>query len=114
MAATCPKCLAELPRPLLWKALKSGTLDKAEVTCPQCQQVLRITPQSLATVLALALLPEVPILLWCIFFLAPQYPHVTVILVLLALIPLTFVLLIVFYLKLARFKEKPSGYSIRG
>lgn len=114
MAATCPKCLAELPRPLLWKALKSGTLDKAEITCPQCQQVLRITPKSLATILALALLPEVPILLWCIFFLAPRYPPVIVILVLLALIPLTFVLLIVFYFKLARFREKPPGYSLSG
>lgn len=114
MAATCPKCLAELPRQLLWKALKSGTLDKAEITCPQCQQVLRITPKSLATILALAILPEVPILLWCIFFLAPQYPPVIVILVLLALIPLTFVLLILFYFKLARFREKPPGYSIRG
>ena len=114
MGATCPKCLAELPRPLLWKALKSGTLDKAEVTCPQCQQVLRITPKSLATILALALLPEVPILLWCILFPAPHYPPVIVILVLLSLIPLTFVLLIVFYFKLARFREKPPSYSIRG
>lgn len=114
MAVTCPKCLAELPRQLLWKALKSGTLDKAEVTCPQCQQVLRITPKSLATILALALLPEVPILLWCVFYLAPRYPPAIVILVLLALIPLTFVLLIVFYFKLARFKEKPPGYSLRG
>jgi len=114
MASTCPKCQAELPRQLLWKALKSGTLDKAEVTCPQCQQVLRITPKSLATILALALLPEVPILLWCIFFLAPHYPPVIVILVLLALIPLTFVLLILFYFKLARFREKPPSYSIRG
>ncbi|MCY3756172.1 MAG: hypothetical protein OXG96_00455 [Acidobacteria bacterium] len=114
MAATCPKCLAELPRQLLWKALKSGTLDKAEVTCPQCQQVLRIVPKSLATILALALLPEVAILLWCIFFLVPHYPPVVVVLVLLALIPLTFVLLMVFYFKLVRFREKPPGYSIRG
>ena len=46
MAATCPKCLEQLPRQVLWKGLKSGTLDKAEITCPQCGQVLRITPKS--------------------------------------------------------------------
>ena len=113
MGATCPKCLAALPRPLLWKALKSGTLDKAEVTCPQCQQVLRITPQSLATILALALLPDVAITLWVVFFLAPR-PQEIAILVVLVLIPLTLILLIVFYLKLARFREKPLTTSIRG
>ena len=113
MAATCPKCLAELPRQLLWKALKSGTLDKAEITCPQCQQVLRITPQSLATILALVLLPNLAITLWLIFFLTAS-PQEIVILVVLVLIPLTFALLIVFYLKLARFQEKPPGYSLRG
>ena len=113
MAATCPKCQAELPRQLLWKALKSGTLDKAEVTCPQCQQVLRITPQSLATILALALVPDMAIVLWLVFFLTPR-PQEIVILVVLVLIPLTFILLIVFYLKLARFREKPPSYSIGG
>ena len=113
MAATCPKCLAELPRQLLWKALKSGTLDKAEVTCPQCGQVLRITPKSLATILALVLLPDLAITLWIILFLTAS-PQEIAILVVLVLIPLTFVLLIVFYFKLARFKEKPSGYSLRG
>ena len=71
MAATCPKCLEQLPRQVLWKGLKSGTLDKAEIVCPQCRQVLRITPKSLATILALAILPDVPITLWFIFFLAP-------------------------------------------
>ena len=113
MAATCPKCLAELPRQLLWKALKSGTPDKAEVTCPQCQQVLRITPKSLVTILALALLPQAAITLWLIFFLAPRSQEI-VILVVLVLIPLTFILLIVFYLKLVRFQEKASTTSIRG
>ena len=112
MAATCPKCRTELPRQLLWKALKSGTLDKAEITCPQCEQVLRVTPKSLATILALAILPDVPITLWLIFFLAPQSIEI-VILVVLVLIPLTFALLIVFYLKLARFQQKPPSYSIR-
>ena len=113
MSATCPKCLEELPRQLLWRALKSGTLDKAEITCPQCRQVLRITPKSLATILALAILPDLPITLWVIFSLAPR-PLEIVILVVLVLIPLTFALLIVFYLKLARFREKPSTTSIRG
>ena len=113
MAATCPKCLEELPRQVLWKGLKSGTLDKAEITCPQCRQVLRITPKSLATILALAILPAVPITLWFIFYLAPR-PHEIVILVLLVLIPMNIALLIVFYLKLARFREKPSTFSIRG
>lgn len=113
MAATCPKCLEVLPRQLLWKALKSGTLDKAEITCPQCQKVLRITPKSLATILALALLPDVLITLWLVFSLALR-PHELVILVVLVLIPLTFILLMVFYLKLARFREKPSTTSIRG
>ena len=113
MSATCPKCLKELPRQLLWRALKSGTLDKAEITCPQCQRVLRITPNSLATILVLAILPDLPITLWVIFSLAPQ-PLEIVILVVLVLIPLTFALLIVFYLKLARFQEKPSTFSIRG
>ena len=61
MAATCPKCRTELPRQLLWKALKSGTLDKAEITCPQCEQVLRVTPGSLATILALAILAMCPL-----------------------------------------------------
>ena len=113
MAATCPKCHTALPRQLLWKALKSGTLDKVEITCPQCGQVLRITPQSLATILALALLPDVPIILWLILNPAPRSPEI-VILVLLLLIPLTFALLIVLYLKLARFQEKSSTTSIRG
>lgn len=118
MAATCPKCSAELPRPLLWRALKSGTLDKAEITCPQCQQVLRITPRSLATILALAilalaLLPDLAITLWLIFFLSPS-PQEIAILVVAVLIPLTFILLIVFYLMLARFQEKPVTTSIRG
>ena len=113
MAATCPKCLEELPRQVLWKGLKSGTLDKAEITCPQCRQVLRITPKSLLTILALAILPAVPITLWFIFYLAPR-PHEIVILVLLVLIPMNIALLIVFYLKLARFREKPSTFSIRG
>ena len=113
MAATCPQCFEELPRPLLWRALKSGTLDKAEITCPQCQQVLRITPRSLATILALALLPDLAITLWFIFFLSPG-PQEIAILVVAVLIPLTFILLIVFYLKLARFQEKPSTTSIRG
>ena len=113
MAATCPKCRTELPRQLLWKALKSGTLDKAEITCPRCDQVLRITPRSLATILALTLLPDVPIILWLILYPAPRSSEI-VILVLLLLIPLTFALLIVLYLKLARFQEKPSTTSIRG
>ena len=113
MAATCPKCLEQLPRQVLWKGLKSGTLDKAEIICPQCRQVLRITPKSLATILALAILPDVPITLWFIFYLAPR-PHEIVILVLLVLIPMNIALLIVFYLKLARFREKPSTFSIRG
>ena len=113
MAATCPKCRGELPRQVVWRGLKSGTLDKAEITCPQCRQVLRITPRSLGTILALAILPDVPIMLWVIFFLAPR-PHEIVILVLLVLIPLNIALLIVFYLKLARFREKPSTFSIRG
>ena len=117
MAATCPKCRGELPRQVLWKGLKSGTppgaLTKAEIICPQCRQVLRITPRSLGTILALAILPAVPITLWFIFYLAPR-PHEIVILVLLVLIPMNIALLIVFYLKLARFREKPSTYSIRG
>ena len=113
MSATCPKCQAELPRRLLWKPLKSGTLDKAEVTCPQCEQVLRITPKSLATILVLTLLPDVPIVLWLILGPAPRSPEI-IIPVLLLLIPLTFALLIGFYLKLARFQEKTSTTSIRG
>ena len=117
MAATCPKCLEQLPRQVVWKGLKSGTppgaLTKAEIICPQCHQVLCITPKSVATILALAILPDVPIMLWVIFFLAPR-PHEIVILVLLVLIPLNIALLIVFYLKLARFREKPSTFSIRG
>ena len=113
MAAICPKCREELPRQVVWKGLKSGTLDKAEIVCPQCRQVLRITPKSLLTILALAILPDLPITLWVIFSLAPQ-PLEIVILVVLVLIPLTFALLIVFYLKLARFREKPSTFSIRG
>ena len=113
MAATCPICSAELPRRLLWKPLKSGTLDKAEITCPQCGQVLRITPRSLATILVLTLLPDVPIVLWLILNPAPRSPEI-IIPVLLLLIPLTFALLIVLYLKLARFQEKPSTTSIRG
>ena len=113
MAANCMKCHTELPRHLLWKALKSGTLDKSEVTCPQCEQVLRITPKSLATILVLTLLPDVPIILWLILNPAPRSPEI-IIPVLLLLIPLTFALLIVFYLKLARFEEKPSTTSIRG
>lgn len=113
MSATCPKCHTELPRRLLWKPLKSGTLDKAEVTCPQCEQVLRITPKSLATILVLTLLPDVPIVLWLILGPAPRSPEI-IIPVLLLLIPLTFVLLIGLYLKLARFQEKISTTSIRG
>ena len=116
MAATCSKCLKELPRQLLWKALKSGVLDKIEITCPQCQQVLRIATESQMIILMLTLLPHALILAWCMSFLPPQYPQniVFFILILLALIPLTFVLLIVFYFKLARFQEKPPGYSLRG
>ena len=113
MAATCPKCLAELPRQLLWKALKSGTLDKAEITCPRCEQVLRITPKSLATILTLVLLPHVAIVPWLILNPAPPSSEI-IILVVLLLIPLTFALLILLYLKLARFREKPSTTSIRG
>ena len=117
MAATCPKCREELPRQVVWRGLKLGTppgaLTKAEIICPQCHQVLCITPKSVATILALAILPDVPIMLWVIFFLAPR-PHEIVILVLLVLIPLNIALLIVFYLKLARFREKPSTFSIRG
>ena len=93
--------------------MKSGSLDKAEIVCPQCRQVLRITPKSLLTILALAILPTVPITLWFIFYLAPR-PHEIVILVLLVLIPMNIALLIVFYLKLARFREKPRPFSIRG
>ena len=103
----------QLPRQVLWKGLKSGSLDKAEIVCPQCRQVLRITPKSLLTILALAILPTVPITLWFIFYLAPR-PHEIVILVLLVLIPMNIALLIVFYLKLARFREKPRPFSIRG
>ena len=113
MAATCPNCREELPRQVVWRGLKLGSLDKAEIVCPQCRQVLRITLKSLATILALAILPTVPITLWFIFSLPPQ-PLEMVILVVLVLIPLTFALLIVFYLKLARFQEKPSTFSIRG
>lgn len=115
MAVTCPKCRAELPRQLLWKALKSGTLDKAEITCPQCHQVLRITPKSLVTILALALLPSVPIVLWIIFFLTPPRLNEITILVLVVLMPLmNIALLIVLYPRLVRFREKPPSYSIRG
>jgi hypothetical protein len=112
MAATCPKCRQELPRRLLWKALKSGTLDKAEITCPRCEQVLRITPKSLATILALTLLPHVAIVPWLILSPDPRSPEI-IIPVLLLLIPLTFALLTVLYLKLARFQEKPSTTSNR-
>ena len=115
MPATCPKCREELPRQLLWKALKSGTLDKAEIICPQCHQVLRITPKSLATILALASLPTVPIVLWIIFFTAPPRLDGTAILVPLVLIPLmNIAMLIVLYPRLARFREKRSPYSIKG
>ncbi len=113
MAATCAKCRQELPRPLLWKALKSGILDKIKITCPQCQQVLRITPESQVIILTLAILPQVTINIWLIPFLDP-HPLQLGILLLLALTPLTFVLLIVFYFKLARFEEKPPSFSIRG
>ena len=116
MAATCPKCRHELSRQLLWKALISGVVHKIEITCPQCQQVLRITPESQMIILMLTCLSQGLLLAWCISDLSSQYPHniVIFILVVLALIPLTFVLLIVFYFKLARFREKPPGYSIRG
>lgn len=113
MAATCPKCLAELPRKVLWKGLKLGILDKIEITCPQCQQVLRITPESQVIILTLAILPQVTINIWLIPFLDLRLYEI-VLLVVLVLIPLTFALLIFFYLKLARFEEKPPGYSIRG
>ena len=120
MAATCPKCLEQLPRQVLWKGLKSGTppgaLTKAEIICPQCRQVLRITPKSLLTILALAILPTVPITLWFIFFLTP--PRLDV-------IPHAgfggsdapddpLAMLIVLYPRLARFREKPRPFSIRG
>ena len=119
MAATCPKCLEQLPRQVLWKGLKSGTppgaLTKAEIICPQCHQVLCITPKSVATILALANLPAVPIVLWCIFFLTPPRLDVTLMLVLVVLMPLmTLSLLIVLYPRLARFREKPRPFSIRG
>jgi hypothetical protein len=117
MAATCPKCSAELPRQLLWKALKSasGAVAKVEIKCPQCSQVLRIIPRSLTTILVLANLHSVPIVLWIIIFLPPTGPDVTVMLVLVVLMPLmTIALSIVFYLRLARFQEKRSPYSIRG
>ena len=115
MAATCPKCLEQLPRQVVWKGLKSGTLDKAEIVCPQCRQVLRITPKSLATILALAILPDVPITLWFIFFLVPPRLDEITILVLLVLMPLmNIAMLIVLYPRLARFREKPRPFSIRG
>ena len=115
MAATCPKCREELPRQVLWKGLKSGTLDKAEIVCPQCRQVLRITPKSLLTILALAILPTVPITLWFIFFLVPPRLDEITILVLLVLMPLmNIAMLIVLYPRLARFREKPRPFSIRG
>ena len=95
--------------------MKSGALNKIEITCPQCQQVLRITPESQMIILMLTVLLHGLILAWCMSFLPAQYPQNIVFftLVLLALIPLTFVLLMVFYFKLARFKEKPPGYSLR-
>ena len=119
MAATCPKCLEQLPRQVLWKGLKSGTppgaLTKAEIVCPQCRQVLRITPKSLLTILALAILPTVPITLWFIFFLVPPRLDEITILVLLVLMPLmNIAMLIVLYPRLARFREKPRPFSIRG
>ena len=115
MSATCPKCLEQLPRQVLWKGLKLGSLDKADIVCPQCRQVLRITPKSLLTILALANLPAVPIVLWCIFFLTPPRLDVTLMLVLVVLMPLmTLSLLIVLYPRLARFREKPRPFSIRG
>ena len=95
--------------------MKSGTLDKAEITCPQCGQVLRITPKSLLTILALAILPTVPITLWFIFFLVPPRLDEITILVLLVLMPLmNIAMLIVLYPRLARFREKPRPFSIRG
>lgn len=118
MAATCPKCSAELPRQVLWNGLKSTTLSstvpRVEIKCPQCRQLLRITPNSVATIQALAILSYLPITLWIIYLMPALYPHVVAILIFLALIPLTFALLIVLYLKLARFQEKPSTTSIRG
>ena len=116
MAATCPKCRHELSRQLLWKALRSGILDKIEITCPQCQQVLRITPESQVIILTLTCLSQVLLLAWCTSYLPPQYPQNIVIFILfiLALIPLSFVLLLVFYFKLARFQKKRSPYSIMG
>ena len=77
--------------------------------------MLRITPKSLATILALAILPTVPITLWFIFFLVPPRLDEITILVLVVLMPLmTLSLLIVLYPRLARFREKPRPFSIRG
>ena len=115
MAATCPKCREELPRQVVWRGLKLGSLDKAEIVCPQCRQVLRITPKSLLTILALAILPTVPITLWFIFFLVPPRLDEITILVLLVLMPLmNIAMLIVLYPRLARFREKPRPFPIRG
>lgn len=115
MAATCPKCRQELPRQLLWKALKSASVAvaKVEIKCPLCRQLLSITPKSLRIILVLANLHSVPIVLWIIIFLPAPRLDPTVMLVLVVLMPLmTIALSIVFYLKLARFQEKRSTYSI--
>ena len=122
MASTCLKCEGELPRQVLWKGLKStnpfGAVAKVEIYCPQCRQLLRITPKSAATILGLACLPIVPITLWIIFFLPrPRVDmDITTILLLLVLYPLMcFALQIVLYPRLARFRKKPRPhYSIRG
>lgn len=118
MAATCPKCQGELPRQVLWKGFKSttppGAVVKVEIFCPQCRQLLCITPKSLATILALAMLPIVPITLWMLFFRTPPRLDLTTHLVLLVLYPLMhFALLLVSYPRLAQFRKKPRPYSIR-
>lgn len=118
MAATCPKCQGELPRQVLWKGLKStipsGAVAKVEIFCPQCRQLLCITPKSLATILALATLPIVPITLWMFFFRTPPRLDLTGHLILLVLYPLMhFALLLVIYPRLAQFRKKPWPYSIR-
>ena len=116
MAATCPKCRQELSRQLLWKALKSasGALAKVEIICPLCRQLLSITPKSLRIILVLANLHSVPIVLWIIIFLPEPRQDPTVVLVLVILMPLMTVALSTgLYLRLARFHEKSSPYSIR-
>ena len=116
MAPNCPKCQIELPRQVVRKGFKLGSLEKAEIGCPRCQQVLRITPNRAVTIMTVAmLLAAVPIALVAILFLTPPRMDLAGTLFILILYPLTYsALLLVFYLKLARFHEKRSPYFIMG